>query len=102
MLRIVQNMSAAGAMSYYTSENYYTDKSELVGIWRGEGAGKLGLSGEIAQDAWNALCQNLHPATGDTLTLRQKEHRRIGYDFTFNAPKSLSLLYGLPHKSPRG
>ena len=30
-----------------------------------------------------------------TLTARQKDGRRVGYDFTFNAPKGVSLLYGL-------
>ncbi len=29
------------------------------------------------------------------LTLRQKTNRRVGYDFNFHVPKSVSILYGL-------
>jgi conjugative relaxase-like TrwC/TraI family protein len=98
MLRIIQNTSAAGAKSYYTSASmadYYTEGQELEGIWRGEGAARLGLSGTVQKEAWDALCDNRNPATGKTLTLRRKQERRVGYDFNFHVPKSVSLLYGL-------
>ncbi|MGA2254540.1 MAG: MobF family relaxase [Thermoguttaceae bacterium] len=95
MLRINQNNSAAGAMSYYTTADYYTEGQELVGQWRGEAAKRLGLAGTVQKETWDALCNNRHPATGDTLTLRHKQHRRVGYDFTFDVPKSVSVLYSL-------
>ncbi len=40
MLRIIQNSSAAGAKSYDTTADSYTEGQELEGIWRGEGAAK--------------------------------------------------------------
>ena len=95
MLRINQNNSAAGAMSYYSTADYYSEGQELVGHWRGEAAKRLGLAGVVQKETWDALCQNRHPATGDTLTLRQKQHRRVGYDFNFHVPKSVSVLYSL-------
>ena len=95
MLRIIQNQSAAGAKSYYTTADYYTEGQELAGHWRGQGAERLGLFGRIENDDWSALCDNRHPETGDVLTLRQRAERRIGYDFNFHVPKSVSLLYGL-------
>jgi conjugative relaxase-like TrwC/TraI family protein len=95
MLRIVQNTSASGAKGYYTTADYYTEGQELVGIWRGEGAQRLGLNGNVAKDAWDALCDNRDPVTGKTLTPRQKDIRRVGYDFNFHVPKSVSLLYSL-------
>jgi conjugative relaxase-like TrwC/TraI family protein len=98
MLRIIENSSAAGAKSYYTSASladYYTEGQELTGEWGGKGAARLGLSGPVGKEAWDRLCDNLHPATGETLTARQKDPRRIGYDFNFHATKSLSLLYCL-------
>jgi conjugative relaxase-like TrwC/TraI family protein len=98
MLRIIQNTSAAGAKSYYTSASmadYYTEGQELAGIWRGKGAARLGLTGTVQKEAWEALCDNLHPATGAALTPRRKQDRRVGYDFNFHVPKSVSLLYGL-------
>ncbi len=93
MLRIIQNTSAAGAKSYYSTADYYSEGQELVGRWRGLGAERLGLSGNVDQPTWDALCENRDPRTGAALTLRQKDYRRIGYDFNFHVPKSLSVLY---------
>jgi conjugative relaxase-like TrwC/TraI family protein len=93
MLRITQSTSAGGAMSYFSRSDYYSEGQELVGRWHGEGAKRLGLAGEIKKHDWDALCNNRHPASGERLTLRTKENRRVGYDFTFDAHKSVSLLY---------
>jgi conjugative relaxase-like TrwC/TraI family protein len=95
MLRIVPNRSAARAKSYYSTADYYTEGQELQGVWRGEGAARLGLAGNISKDAWDALCDNRDPATDATLTARRKADRRVGYDFNFHVPKSVSLLYSL-------
>lgn len=45
MLRIIQNTSAAGAKTYYSTADYYSEGQELAGVWRGEGGRLLGLSG---------------------------------------------------------
>ncbi len=95
MLRIIQNTSAAGAKSYYSTADYYTEGQELTGLWRGEGAKRLGLSGIVNRNEWDALCDNRNPATDKVLTQRQKQNRRIGYDFNFHVPKSISIVYGL-------
>lgn len=95
MLRITQNTSSAGAKSYYSTADYYTEGQELKGVWRGKGAERLGLSGDIEQKDWDSLCDNQNPQTGRGLTSRQKTERRVGYDFTWDVPKSVSLLYGL-------
>jgi hypothetical protein len=47
MLRIIQNQSAAGAKSYYSKADYYSEGQELEGQWRGEGAKRLGLAGVV-------------------------------------------------------
>jgi conjugative relaxase-like TrwC/TraI family protein len=95
MLRIIQNVSAAGAKSYYSTADYYTEGQELAGQWRGKGAARLGLVGEVDRASWEALCDNRDPQTGVPLTLRTKDNRTIGYDFNFHVPKSVSVLYGL-------
>lgn len=95
MLRINVNISAQGAKSYYTTSDYYSEGQELVGRWGGKAADQLGLSGNVQQRDWDALCDNRDPGTGKRLTPRTKQTRRIGYDFNFHAPKSLSLLYSL-------
>jgi conjugative relaxase-like TrwC/TraI family protein len=94
MLRITQNQQAAAARSYYSTADYYSEGQELTGRWRGEGARRLGLEGEIKQADWDALCENRNPQTGDRLTARTRSNRTVGYDFNFHVPKSLSVLYG--------
>ncbi|HEX3600546.1 MAG TPA: MobF family relaxase [Lacipirellulaceae bacterium] len=93
MLRINQNSHAAGAKSYYTTSDYYVDGQERAGVWRGEGAKKLGLSGEIQRADWDALCDGLDPKSGEKLLQRIKDNRTVGYDFNFHVPKSVSVLY---------
>ncbi|MGA2254282.1 MAG: MobF family relaxase, partial [Thermoguttaceae bacterium] len=95
MLRITQSNSARGAMKYFSRADYFSEGQELIGQWRGEAAKRLGLTGEIRKNDWDTLCNNGNPATGEKLTLRNKENRRVGYDFTFDAHKSVSVLYGL-------
>lgn len=95
MLRIIQNNTPERAKSYYSSADYYAEGQELVGIWKGKGAARLGLSGNVGREAWDALCDNRHPATGEALTPRTKRERRVGYDFNFHVPKSVSILYGV-------
>lgn len=95
MLRITQSNSAAGAKTYFSTADYYSEGQELVGLWRGEGATRLGLSGVIRQEQWDALCDNLDPRSGEPLTVRTRDARRVGYDFTFSVPKSVSLFYGM-------
>ncbi|AMV22605.1 MobF family relaxase [Planctomyces sp. SH-PL14] len=95
MLRIIESTSAGQAKSYYSTADYYTEGQELVGQWRGEGARRLGLDGEIRPQQWDALCDNRDPNTGQTLTLRRKDNRRVGYDFNFHVPKSVSVLHAM-------
>ncbi|MBX3359844.1 MAG: relaxase domain-containing protein [Phycisphaeraceae bacterium] len=70
MLRITPNTTPAGAKSYYTTADYYIEGQELAGVWRGDAAKRLGLSGKVERSDWDALCDNLNPATGETLTPR--------------------------------
>jgi conjugative relaxase-like TrwC/TraI family protein len=93
MLRITQNVHAAGAKSYYSTADYYSEGQELTGRWRGDAARRLGLEGNVKQAQWDALCDNQHPQTGKRLTPRTDSDRTVGYDFNFHVPKSVSLLY---------
>ncbi|MCZ7632964.1 MAG: relaxase domain-containing protein [Phycisphaerales bacterium] len=95
MLRITQNNSPDRAKSYYSTSDYYSEGQELVGVWKGKGAARLGLTGNVGREDWDALCENRHPVSGETLTPRTKRERRVGYDFNFHVPKSVSILYGL-------
>src|SRR5208283_3934222 len=99
MLRITPSESAAAAKKYFGDSlrrsDYYIDGQEVPGQWHGKGAERLGLSGEVQDPEYVALCDNLHPVTGEQLSPRNKDNRRPGFDFTFSAPKSVSVLYEL-------
>ena len=92
-----QSTNAMQAKDYFSREltqgDYYTGDQEIAGIWGGKAAQMLGLSGTVDQQAFNQLVDNINPETGERLTAHNKDNRRPGYDLTFNAPKSLSLLY---------
>lgn len=95
MIRVTQQDSASGAKRYYATADYYSEGQELIGSWGGKGAERLGLSGTVGKEAFERLCDNLHPQTGQQLTVRTRAERTVGYDFTFSVPKSVSLLYGM-------
>ncbi|HRQ89840.1 MAG TPA: MobF family relaxase, partial [Bacteroidia bacterium] len=99
MLRVVAHGSAAAARQYYAEglkrEDYYSEGQEIVGKWHGKAAARLGLAGEVRPEAFAALVENRHPEAGAKLTPRLKSNRRVGYDFNFHAPKSLSVLQTL-------
>jgi conjugative relaxase-like TrwC/TraI family protein len=86
--------------------DYYAEGQTVPGQWFGQGAAELGLNGITTADEFTRLCENLHPQTGERLTLRQKTtrtemgadgkeretaNRRVFYDFTFSPPKSVSI-----------
>ena len=77
------------------SDAPYSEGQELIGVWRGQAAARLGPFGQVERAPWDALCDNRDPTTHETLTVRRKADRRVGYDFNFHVPKSVSLLYGL-------
>ena len=65
------------------------------GRWMGQVADMLGLPMGITREAFSQLCDNKDPVSGDKLTPRTRSMRRVGYDFTFNASKSVSLLFSI-------
>ena len=95
MIRISQQDSASGAKRYYATADYYSEGQEIVGLWGGKGAARLGLSGTVDKVAFERLCDNLDPRTGEPLTVRSRSERTVGYDFTFSVPKSVSARYAM-------
>ena len=95
MLRVTQQQSSQGAKKYYATVDYYTEGQQIVGAWGGRGAERLGLKGEVVQESFDLLCDNLHPQEGSQLTVLTRSDRTVGYDFTFSVPKSVSLLYAM-------
>jgi conjugative relaxase-like TrwC/TraI family protein len=95
MIRIKQQDNAGSAKRYYATADYYSEGQEIVGLWGGKGASRLGLVGVVDKSSFERLCDNLDPRTGEPLTVRTRTDRTVGYDFTFSVPKSVSLLYAM-------
>jgi conjugative relaxase-like TrwC/TraI family protein len=100
MLFITPARNAKEAKDYFTrhmstSDYYMRDATEFPGEWHGLGAELLGLSGTVDKESYFKLCDNINPKTDEPLTQRTKAERRVLYDFTFDAPKSVTLAYEL-------
>ena len=95
MLTIYGQTSAAAVKNYFTAADYYSEGQETVGHWGGKLAPLLGLRGEVEKADFDRMCDNLHPVTGERLTQRTNDHRRIGYDFVLSGPKSFSIALAL-------
>ncbi len=92
----------AGQERYYLdkvaegAEDYYSGEGEAEGYWLGDGARDLGLEGKVEPAQLVAMLTAADPASGEPLGLRQIEGGAVpGFDLTFSAPKSASVLWAL-------
>ncbi|NEQ47829.1 MAG: relaxase domain-containing protein [Leptolyngbya sp. SIOISBB] len=92
----LSNLKAAQAETYYQADDYYTNEAsgaaEFHPQWFGSGATALGLTGDVAGNDFRSLLQG-HGPDGQALFQRQVdvEKRRGATDYTFSAPKSVSV-----------
>lgn len=70
----------------------YYDNDQMR--WHGSLASKLNLdvTKPITKEQFSRLLDNKNPLTGKQLTLRNAENRRLYFDATFSAPKSVSIM----------
>ena len=68
----------------------------------GKGFDQLDISNKLARDIFESLCHNLDPATGQLLRPHAREGDRVGMDFTFSCPKSVSIARELAGADNRG
>ena len=89
-----------GQESYYLdsvasgAEDYYAGEGEAPGQWTGAAASELGLAGEVQSHELNAVLAGL-PDTGEPLPRILRADRLPGFDVTFSAPKSVSVLWAV-------
>ncbi len=92
MLSIGVLHSPAQAGSYYAQDDYYTkDSAGEPSQWDGRGAQVLGLAGPVDRAQFEALLNGELPH-GVVLKRGQQGKHQPGWDLTFSAPKSVSLL----------
>ncbi len=68
---------------------------EAQGRWVGRGRADLGLAGPVAGPDLEAVLGGAAPRTGEMLGLAHNRVTVAGFDLTFSAPKSVSLLHAL-------
>ncbi len=102
MLRVttLYAASAAATAAYYTQ--YLTAApGEVPGVWVGRQAAGLRLSGEVDAASLQTLLEGRNPHSGTPLgrSLVDLPDARVravaGFDATFSAPKSVSVLWAL-------
>lgn len=93
MLSIKPLQSAKSACDYYMQALEYYQGDATAMQWLGRGAQYLKLDDNIDSKALLNLLQGLLP-NGQKLQNPRGEHRP-GFDMTFSAPKSVSILAGL-------
>lgn len=105
MLSVSPPRTAADAVSYYLhlqerghnlAEDYYA--KEGAGVWLGEGAQALGLSGDVSAADFEALANGFALDGSKLVQNAGDPDRRAGWDLTFSAPKSVSVVWGLADK----
>lgn len=79
--------------------NYYTDKDNYYVLgsmgerWAGRGAEQLGLQGSVDKDVFTRLLEGRLPDGADLSRMQDGSNKhRPGYDLTFSAPKSVSMM----------
>ncbi len=70
---------------------YYTDQPVT---WHGKTASLLGLNVgvPVTKEQFQLLLENKNPVTGGALTARTNAYRRLYFDATVSAPKSVSVM----------
>lgn len=92
MLSIRNLETSKQAATYFLRDDYYHGSTQhQPSAWWGEGAKMLGLEGSVERDVFEAALDGELP-NGISLVGRADGHRRPGFDLTFSAPKSVSLL----------
>ncbi|MEO1396247.1 MAG: MobF family relaxase [Cyanobacteria bacterium J06634_5] len=87
------NLSAAQAENYFVKDDYYTQEEQHeASFWIGKGAANLRLTGTVDKAVFGELLGGTGPhgesLSGQKIDLKK---RRAATDFTFSAPKSVSI-----------
>ncbi|MGH8974573.1 MAG: MobF family relaxase [Acidimicrobiia bacterium] len=74
-------------------DDYYLGVGESPGVWQGNLAGGLGLSGVVDADHLRTLLLGRQPGGDMELLAGHRERKVAAFDVTFSAPESVSLLW---------
>jgi conjugative relaxase-like TrwC/TraI family protein len=95
--RYHDNALKEGGKDHDRADNYYANEQSNL-TWQGKGAEILGIAGEeVTKEQFVKFLDGeiTNPATGEVQDLKRNskgDQRRLGYDFTISAPKSVSIV----------
>jgi len=96
--------SSSEKISYYTEHanvDYYQSSCEPHGVWLGKLSEQLRLiNTPVMHDDLLMIAQG-YSVKGKELIKNAGEKHQIGFDLTFSAPKSVSVLFGLSEQNQR-
>lgn len=96
MLSIGKVASAGAAGRYFDRDNYYGEGETSPSVWLGQGAKALGLAGSVEGKAFEAVLDGHVPDKDRRLGYADRGSgewkHQPGWDLTFSAPKSVTLL----------
>src|SRR5918995_551671 len=75
------------------ADDYYSGEGEALGRWTGSGSAELGLEGRVEREQLGAVLAARDPRTNAALPRFVRRDRVPGFDVTFSAPKSVSVLW---------
>jgi Ti-type conjugative transfer relaxase TraA len=90
--------AAAVAVEYFENlaeENYFQKGGEPPGIYIGGLSQTMWALGEVKAGELALMLQGFHPKTGEKLASNAGQSHKPGWDFTFSAPKSVSMVWAL-------
>ena len=76
-------------------EEYYLGPTEARGEWIGAASAELRLSRTVEAAALRRVLAGVDPRDGSALRSSSSRARVAGFDLTFSAPKSVSVVFGL-------
>lgn len=92
MLNVSKITSSDDAVNYYAK--YALEQGEAQGQWHGLAAPAFNLEGKnVTEKDLKSILEANHPQTGNSLIKWRPDNRIAGYDFTFSAPKSVSVIW---------
>ncbi|MCP3858610.1 MAG: relaxase domain-containing protein, partial [Phycisphaeraceae bacterium] len=97
--------SHAGASADYYAKYLTQAPGEVAGVWTGKQADTFGLAGDVTHEDLLTLLEGRDPVSGTQLGRRFSDREMknskdvekavAGFDATFSAPKSISVLWSL-------
>jgi conjugative relaxase-like TrwC/TraI family protein len=82
-------------IKYYVEDDYYLNDDAPRGEWTGKGSICLGLSNKTIGDEYHHIMKGLSPNGKEPLCAQLGDNHRAGWDLTFSAPKSVSIVWAL-------